>query len=677
MGLTTIEPRSESFLVCGLGTFGQYCVVALKEFGVSVIAIEQKPQQNWEIPNLPQLLKQLIVGDCRQESILERAKIRECRTVLIVTSNEEVNAQTALIVRQINPQIRIAIRSAQINLNQLLREQLGNFFADEPTHQAAIALALAGLGEETIGFFYLDGQPLKVIQHQIEPNHRWCHTRLLHELNTSRRRILKHLRDLDAESESFYQWNPDSTVRPGDIIIYIEPVEEFSLSRDRSNNYTFKGRSKLRKSLGCLCQRLKKELTQLAELSFLRQVKRIVLVSSSIVLLLLLLGTLLFRHYYPETTWLYAFYGTAILLLGGYGDLFANFEPVAEIPWWLQLFALSLTLVGTAFVGVVYASLTEALLAAKFELLPSRPAIPQQEHLVVVGLGRVGQQVVNFLQQFKRSLVAVTFNIDFERSNWAEEIPLIVVENLKESLCKANLATAKSILITTNNEMLNLEIALMAKALNPDSNLVISTYKKKGLSDNLTHLLNSARAINAYEVGAEAFAAAAFGENILSLFRQNNQTILVTEYQIEINDTLNGLTIAEVSYGYEVVVILHQSPGCAPHLMPSEDLPLKIGDRIVVLANGASLRNIERGQIKITSRCWWVRVEQALNRDAVFEGANSIARISGCSLILARNLMNNLPQTLPIPLYKHQGQRLVRELQRALVKANLVPLADE
>ena len=33
------------FLVCGLGSLGQNCLVALKEFGVKVIAIEQNQAQ--------------------------------------------------------------------------------------------------------------------------------------------------------------------------------------------------------------------------------------------------------------------------------------------------------------------------------------------------------------------------------------------------------------------------------------------------------------------------------------------------------------------------------------------------------------------------------------------------------------------------------------------------------
>lgn len=60
---TTID--ANFFLVCGLGNLGQYCVSVLKEFGAKVNAIEIATNQRWEIPDLPDLVDDLIVGDCR------------------------------------------------------------------------------------------------------------------------------------------------------------------------------------------------------------------------------------------------------------------------------------------------------------------------------------------------------------------------------------------------------------------------------------------------------------------------------------------------------------------------------------------------------------------------------------------------------------------------------------
>ena len=659
------------FLICGLGSLGQHCVIALKKFGTRVIAIEQTLPTSWEFPELPQLLDELIIGDCRQIPILESAKLQRCRSVLIVTSDEEVNAQTALTIREINSHIRLVVRSGQQNLNQLLNQQLGNFFADEPTQLTAAAFALAGLGDETIGFFTLNDYPLQVIQHKLKPNDPWCYGLTIYQLNNNKRRLLAHFSDENNNFKGFYKWEANSQLKPGDTLIYVELVEEFSWenfqesSKYRNRKYQWK--DKIKKFIN----RFKLELGQLGKFSLLRQVRTVILVCSILILILLLIGTFLFKFYYPDTTLLYAFYATVILLLGGYADLFGDFQPISSIPPWLQFFALSITVIGTAFVGVLYAALTETLLSAKFQLRRSRPAIPQQEHLVIVGIGKVGQQVANYLKEVKQSQVAITFNPDFDRTI-LPDIPL-VIGNLKDSLNQANVSTAKSIIVTTDNEMLNLEIALMTRLINPQSRLVIGAYRK-GLSERLTHLLKNAQVISSYAVAAEAFAGAAFGENILDLFRQQNQTVLVTEYQIEENDTLNGLIISEVSYGYDVVVIFYQNISQDIQLMPSPEIRLKVGDRIVILATVDGLKRIEQGNIQLTSRCWGLKIYSVPNQDAAFEGANAIVRISGCNLALARSLMQSFPQTLPMPFYQHQAQYLLRELRKLLIKAELIHL---
>lgn len=76
--------------------------------------------------------------------------------------------------------------------------------------------------------------------------------------------------------------------------------------------------------------------------------------------------------------------------------------------------------------------------------------------------------------------------------------------------------------------------------------------------------------------------------------------------------------------------------------MPSDDTRLYVGDRLIVLATTNSLQRIERGEM--APRRWQVQIEKALNRNAIDDGADQIALISGCSIGTARELMNHLPQ---------------------------------
>lgn len=210
----------------------------------------------------------------------------------------------------------------------------------------------------------------------------------------------------------------------------------------------------------------------------------------------------------------------------------------------------------------------------------------------------------------------------------------------------------------------------MIRQINPLVNLVIRTSGLR-LCEHLSELLPEAQVLGVYALTAAAFAGAAFGENILSLLRLGQDTILVTEYQIETGDTLNGLLLADIIYGYGAIPVLYQKQERDPILLPGSEFRLHIGDKLVVLATIEGLRCIEQGKLNLASKCWQVRVEKALTPDGTFEGANVIARISGCNLVVARNTMDSWPQTLPTTLYQYQAQRLVRELKKVLVIASV------
>ncbi|MEW6497729.1 MAG: NAD-binding protein, partial [Cyanobacteriota bacterium] len=535
------------FLVCGLGSLGQQCVVALKGFGVNIIAIEEIRPRSWEIPDIPDLLEDLIIGDCRQESVLEQAQIRQCRAVLLVTSSERVNVETAFAARLLNPHTRLVVRSAKENLNELLSKHLGNFVSFEPTQLPAAAFALATLGTMTLGFFHLEGQQLRVVKRHIQPGDLLC-KRLVHDINSSMRRVLSHAPNSSRMVTGFHQWQPDALVQAGDILVYVEVMPKLGSHGEKLATETKLERRQLWQQIAQALNwgNFKQNLIQFWQSTYENQVRRVAIFSGITVLCLWLLGAILYKVNYPNMSLSNAFYTTAILLMGGFGDLYGGFNFEIPVPWWLQSLSLGLGFAGTAFVGVLYALLTEILLSARFHFLKRRPPVPQQDHVVVIGLGRVGQKVAAMLQEFKQPVVGIT-NTEID-SNILPQLP-VITGSYAEALNAANLPTAKSVLVATDDEMVNLEVGLMAHAANPRGGLVIRTFEQ-GLSKNLAQLLPNAQVLCAYALAAEAFAGAAFGENIDNLFRLNNQTILVTEYQIEAGDTLNGLLLAEVAYGY-------------------------------------------------------------------------------------------------------------------------------
>ncbi len=668
-----IQSGLNNFLVCGLGSLGQYCAIVLKEFGVKVSGIDRRESVDWEVPELPDLLDEFRIGDCRQIKVLEGAKIQDYQVILLVTSDEQVNIQAAFTARLLNPQIRLVIRSSKHNLNQLLSQNLGNFVALEPSQLAASAFALAGIGSETLACFSLDDELIQVVQRQVQPGDYWCNQRQMYELNTHLRRILSHASSDVVATNKFHQWEPEHRLQEGDTIVYVErgkrltnltPTVKANL---QGNAHTLSWQKFIRR-LSWI--NLKQKIAYLCHSIRLHSYQRVILICTITVFSLGLISIFIYKLFYPEVSLIDAFHATASLLLGGYGDVFGGVKLEDGIPWWLHLFSLGLALAGTAFIGVLYAMLTENLLSARFQFLIRRPPIPKRNHVVLIGLGRLGQEIAKSLQGFKQPLVVIASQ-ELDR-HILPQIPLVTGDVI-HGLEKVNLATATSVIVATEDQMVNLEIGLIAHNINLQAGLVIRMLDLN-FSETSGQLLPYAKVLCTEVLAAQAFVAAAFGENILSLFHCHNQTVLVTEYNIASDDTLQGLLMAEVAYGYGVVPILYQnSSGRSTKWMPVDDIRLRVGDRLVVLATIEGIKRIEQGNLRNPG--WQVKIEKAVGINRTFEGATTIARITGCPLPMATRVMEKLPAILPKPLYKYQGYRLVNELNKVQVLARLLPLS--
>jgi Trk K+ transport system NAD-binding subunit len=283
---------------------------------------------------------------------------------------------------------------------------------------------------------------------------------------------------------------------------------------------------------------------------------------------------------------------------------------------------------------------------------------------VLLGLGPLGEEIGRLLGELRRPFVAVTETNP--PADTAPDIPL-VVGSLEDAMSKAHLHRARSIVALGEDEVKNLEAALIARTKSPRCTVVIRT-DDTHFSRNVAKLVSGARPLGVYALAAEAFAAAAFGENVHDLLHIDDRAALVTDYKVEGGDTLVGKLIGEVAYGYGVVPLLLQRDETKPvEFFPSDDVRLQQGQRLVVLASIEGLRSIELGTPRAPS-CR-VHVDAAGGEDGAFDGAMALARISGCDVALAQEVMRALPATLTTELYEHQAERLVRELGKVRVTA--------
>ncbi|NEZ62430.1 potassium transporter TrkA [Leptolyngbyaceae cyanobacterium CCMR0082] len=684
------EVHKDHFIVCGLGSLGQQIILNLTKFSfdsfeVQIAGIDRAPVTEWEVENLPDMLSQApIVGDCRRDHVLQEAGIEQCRAILIVTSDESTNVQTAIAVRRLNPQVHIIVRSSRHGLNQLLNRQLGRFVALDATELPAMTFALAGLEDNTLSVFNIDTFQFRVVERQITARDPQYCNMPVHRLHRQQVRLL-NLKPFSnphqpigwatTASSMFHRWQPHVRVQAGDQVAYVE-VKTLTHSQIEHMPTRSGPWSKLRQGIGDVIDgEWRRRLWGFWHSANQQSLRRVVAIALTTALVLWTTGTLLLYFNIPTISFTKAIVLGAILILGGYGDVFGGFED-SGAQGWVLLTCLLIATVSLLMVIGVLGLLADQLLSSRFEFLQRRPKVPKKNHVIVVGLGRVGKRVVRILQDLRQPLVAITHHLDSPALR--NQIPLLEGPMLQQ-LQEAHLSTARSVIAVTDDPVLNLEVALLAaEALENEKRPftpVIRTLSQL-FSDNIKAFLPQARSFSVYALSAEAFAGAAFGENILGLFRLNQQTILITEYAIEYGDTLNGKPLAEIAYGYGVVPILlrqrQPSKQYQDYPMPSDDLRAHLGDKLYVLSSINGLRRIERGEMT-PPRQWLLEVDSPLNPTMLSEAGSLLAKLSNVQLDKCRQLMKTLPNTLQLSLYDYQAHRLMQELKRC-VPIRLSPL---
>ena len=153
----TLEPAP--ILICGLGSLGQACLKRLLEFDHPLVCIDRQSPQ-WQSADLQAALAEgLILGDMRLPSTLKAGGIQQARSVLILSSDNTVNLETALQVRLLNQNATVVVRSSsqQGDLNRLLERRIANLITVDPQLLTAGAIAQALRKEAHPATFRVDG----------------------------------------------------------------------------------------------------------------------------------------------------------------------------------------------------------------------------------------------------------------------------------------------------------------------------------------------------------------------------------------------------------------------------------------------------------------------------------------------------------------------------------------
>ncbi|WP_425841269.1 NAD-binding protein [Streptomyces fractus] len=104
-------PRGLSghIVLLGLGKIGTRVLARLHELGVPVVCVEENPEARG-IPLARRLRVPTVIGDVRDEGVLEAAKVSRSRALLALTSLDTTNLEAALYARSVKPDLQVSLR---------------------------------------------------------------------------------------------------------------------------------------------------------------------------------------------------------------------------------------------------------------------------------------------------------------------------------------------------------------------------------------------------------------------------------------------------------------------------------------------------------------------------------------------------------------------------------------
>ncbi len=104
-------PRRASghVIVVGLGGVGSHVVEGLHALGVDVIAIDRSADARG-VSAARELRIPLIVGDASRRETLVAASLATSRALVVLTSDDVTNLETALVGRAVRPDLRVVLR---------------------------------------------------------------------------------------------------------------------------------------------------------------------------------------------------------------------------------------------------------------------------------------------------------------------------------------------------------------------------------------------------------------------------------------------------------------------------------------------------------------------------------------------------------------------------------------
>lgn len=207
-------------------------------------------------------------------------------------------------------------------------------------------------------------------------------------------------------------------------------------------------------------------------------------------------------------------------------------------------------------------------------------------HVIICGLGSLGYRIYSQLDVMGVPVVIIdhSYDQDFaDRMRIVENVLLRDDPRHPEALERASIATARALITTFDDDLVNLEVALNASRLNPDLRIVMRFFNM-----DLAHSIHAAvpnlTALSLSALASPVFVAAAIDPYVRNAMLLDDQPFAVDQFPVSHAGALEDMALGNA------FVLAHRHGVGPPQLFPLLSQTVTHGDHVTVIGPEEDLR---------------------------------------------------------------------------------------
>jgi Trk K+ transport system NAD-binding subunit len=546
-------PAGGHVVLCGLNELGYRTLEELVRLGEHVVVVVRSPAEELA-RGARELGATLVRGSYRDQAVLRAAGV-PAASALVVTEDDDVgNLHAALAAQELNPALRMRLRMFNRELGRRVQELFEDCQVFDSAALAVPAFVSAALLQDWQQRVEVDGRTLEVRRAGVDDPAVLVPLARVHP---------------DGTAELF----PDGD---GEVLCLAEaPAPPTRRARNPERPV------------------LEQPGRVATAWTVLLGADARLRVTAAIVLGLTVTGIAVFWWFSGQDLDLIdaIYFTVTIMTTTGFGDIHLRDAPPP-----LQLYGVALMLSGTAALAILFALITDALISARLARVLGA-SIPRglHDHVVVCGLGNIGYRMVEQLHDLGVPVVAAELH---ETNRYLPVVrrlgvPVLVADiRLPETLEVLHVGRARSVVVVTSSDIVNLETALNIQALNPDIRVVQRLFDPD-LAARVERAFGFHISRSPSALAAPAFAAAAAGEHVLATIAVGAAVLAVARLRVEPGCRAEGRTVAELEAAAgSRILLLHLDGGPGPSWHPDGATHLVGGAELVVIVPRGQLGRI-------------------------------------------------------------------------------------